>query len=174
MNQRPIDILALFARGREIGFVLINNGTVYRYGVKTIKGNKKRGQVFVKCVEKALFPLLENLETDGAVVIEQRERLGRKNASKTTILHILKRFVEDVYPLQEISLSEVKQSICAYKKATHQELIETIVRRYPTFLSKIKGVAREKARYWEKVLMALALAEVAKSRLEAGGKTPSF
>jgi len=167
MNQRPIDILALFARGREIGFVLINNGTVYRYGVKTTKGNKKRGQVFVKCVEKALFPLLETLGDEGVIVIERRERLGRGGVAKTTIPHILKRFVKDVYPLQEISLSEVKQSICNYKKATHQELIETIVRRYPTFLSKIKGVAHEKARYWEKVLMALALAEVAKNRLKA-------
>jgi len=160
MNQRPIDMLALFARKREIGFVLFLNGVMYRYGVKTIRG--KRGQVFAKCVEKALFPLLETLG-DGVIVIERRERIGKGSSYKPTIPNILKRFVKDVYPLREISLSEVKQSICDYKKATHQELIETIVQRYPTFLSKIKGVTPEKAKYWEKVLMALALAEVVKS-----------
>jgi hypothetical protein len=70
LAPKPTNILALFARGREIGFVWLENGLLYRYGVKTIKG-KRSGSAFYKRIGKALKRLLENLRPDGIVVIER-------------------------------------------------------------------------------------------------------
>jgi len=166
-NNNPKEILAFFARGREIGYVLMVNSEIYRYGVKTIKG-KRSGTAFVERVAKSLLPLLETIGPAGVVVIERRHTLKGHGALKETVSRIVPRFAQNIYPLLEISLSEAKRSLCGLPKATHLELIETISRRYPLFLPQIRDVKVHQAKYWGKVLMALAMAETSQELIETG------
>ena len=161
--QKPTNILSLFARDREIGFVWLENGSLYRYGVKTIKG-KRRGPGFYESIGKAVKGLLEGLGPDGLVVIERVDD-GRKQGGLTQALpRIVEQFVEDVYPLMSVSLSEVKQSLCGSAKATHLELMEAVAQQEQVFLSLLGGKAQRR-NYWKKVLMAWGLGVV------GGGKS---
>ena len=159
LAQKPTNILALFARGREIGFVWLEGGSLYRYGVKTIKG-KRRGPAFYKQIGKSLKGLLEKLGPDGMVVIERVNDGGRQGGLAKALPRIVEQFVDNVYPLMSLSLSEVKQSLCGSPEATHIKLMETIAQREQIFLSLLKDGKAQKRNYWKKVLMAMALGEV--------------
>ena len=150
--QKPTNILALFARDREIGFVWLENGSLYRYGVKTIKG-KRRGPGFYGRIGKVVKGLLEGLGPDGLVVIERFDGKGKQGGLAKALPRIVKQFVEDVYPLMSVSLSEVKQSLCGSSGATHLELMEAVAQQEQVFLSLLGGKAQRR-NYWKKVLMA--------------------
>jgi len=156
LAQKATNILALFARGREIGFVWIDNGELLRYGVKTIKG-KRRGPAFYKQIGKSLKGLLEKLGPDGLVVIERVDDGGRKGGLAKALPRIVEEFVDKVYPLMSLSLAEVKQSLCGCSKATHLALMETIAQREQIFLSLLKDGKAQRRNYWKKVLMAMGL-----------------
>ena len=155
-------ILALFARDREIGFVWLENGSLYRYGVKTIKG-KRRGPGFYGRIGKAVKGLLEDLGPDGVVVVERVDGGGggggKQGGLARALPRVVKQFVEDVYPLMSVSLAEVKQSLCGSAKATHLELMEAVAQREQVFLSLLDGKAQRR-NYWKKVLMAWGLGVV--------------
>ena len=166
MNQTTQkQIIALFARGKSIGYVNLVNSEIYKYGVKTIREEKKSA-VFFERVANSLEDLLETFVQSGVVVIERVDDLGRYGALTRAIPHVLKHSVHSGHSLMQISLGSVKQSLCDKKNASHQELIESIVHRYPIFLPLVKGVTPHKIKYWEKALMAVGLAEVAKSLVE--------
>ena len=170
MNQTQKTIIALFARSRDIGFVILLHGKLFRYGVRTIR-DKRQGPAFFQQVGKSMLWFLEMISPPGVVVIERVEARQHQHGKLTqAIPHVVEQFVEDVYPLKTLSLAEVKQRLCADKNATHDSLIETVTRRYPHFVPYVKGVTRYKAKYWEKVLIALALALVAKNQLEIENK----
>lgn len=162
MRNNPTAILALFARGREIGFVIIENGELWRYGVKTIKG-KRRGVAFAKRVESAISPLMEAIGPHGVIVIERTESLKREGALCHILPQLLKGLTNRGYSLHSISLAEVKQRLCDTRKATHRELIEAIAERYPVLRSVMIDAKAQKVKYWEKVFIAMALADGAKS-----------
>ena len=156
--QKTTNILALFARDREIGFVWLENGSLYRYGVKTIKG-KRRGPGFYGRIGKVVKGLLEEMGSDGLVVIERIED-GRKHGGLAKALpRIVEQFVEDVYPLMSVSLAEVKQSLCGSANATNLALMEAVAQQEQVFLSLLGGKA-QKRNYWKKVLMAWGLGVV--------------
>jgi len=154
---KPTNTLALFARGREIGFVFIDNGELLRYGVKTIKG-KRRGPGFYERIGKAIEGLLENLQANGMVVIERVDSGGKQGGLAKILPHIVEQFVDKVYPLMSLSLAEVKQRLCGSTKATNRALMETIAQREQIFLPLLDGKA-QKRNYWKKVIMAMAMAE---------------
>ncbi len=89
----PTFLLALFARRKEIGFALMDNGEIYRYGVKRIRA-KGSGYDFAHAVAKSLWPLLELIATEGVVVIEEVSVSRRPPKPKADIPHIVKHFVE--------------------------------------------------------------------------------
>ncbi len=49
-----IRVLSFFARGKEIGFAIIADGELIRYGVKTVSG-RRCGATFKRKVEKSLL-----------------------------------------------------------------------------------------------------------------------
>jgi hypothetical protein len=162
--QKATNTLALFARGREIGFVWLENGLLYRYGVKTIKG-KRYGRAFYKRIGKSLKRLLENLCPDGMVVIERVDNQCKLGELAKALPGIVEQFVGDVYPLISLSLVEVKLRLCGSAKATHLDLIEIIAQREPIFLSLIKDGKAQQRNYWKKMLIAMALAEAVQNRM---------
>lgn len=169
MNYMPTNLLALFARRKELGFALMDNGEIYRYGVKRIRA-KGSGHVFVEAVVKSFSPLLELMGTEGVVVIEAVSASRKPPKPKADIPHLVKRFVEGIYPVMEIPLSDVKRFWCGEPNITHRALALAIVQRYPVLESVISGAKAYKARYWEKAVIAVGLAEVAKGRLEGEDK----
>lgn len=161
MKENPSSLVAFFARGREIGFVVMDNGQLFRYGVKTIKG-KRRGVVFTKRIENALSPLLKIVRPHTTIVIEKTENLKRPGALCRTLSQIVKQWEKEkqVYGL---SLEEVKLRLCDTRKATHRELMEEVVERHALFKGLMFNGKAGQRRYWEKVILAMALADTAKT-----------
>jgi hypothetical protein len=52
-------LISFYARGREIGYVVMDAGQIVRYGIKTIKG-QRRGPDFVRRVKDALASILDH------------------------------------------------------------------------------------------------------------------
>lgn len=162
-KQPPTPIIALFARSREVGFVIVEHSKLSRYGVKTIKA-ARRGATFVKAVERTLDPLLETAHPNGLIVVEQNPNTPQKGMLCRTIYQMSQRWKQKGYPVRFLSLTDIKQYVCETPKATHHKLIETIAQRYPILLPLITSAKNEKALYWQKVLIAMAMADVANSR----------
>jgi len=163
MQEKPIKILSLFARGKEIGFVIIEGGEILRYGVKTVKGKRNRPD-FAKRVEKTIAPLLEIIDPKGLVVIERCSDVSKRGALCEAIGKISKLWKERGYILRFISLSEAKKRICGSRKATYRELIEVVVEEYPILRILSLNSKLKKTKYWQKVLIAMALAEGVKRK----------
>ena len=151
-NQTAKNIIAIFARGREIGFVVIRGRKLRRWGVKTIRG-ERRGPAFAKSVEKALSSVLEQVGQTSVVVTERQA--SPRGALGRVIPEVLRRWKKQEIQPRYISLSEVKRTLCANEKATHQELVEAVGEKYPILLAD-----QPQADYWQKVFIAVAMAEV--------------
>ena len=158
IKQGPTTIVSLFVRGREIGFAVIESGALVRYGIKTIKG-RRRGPAFAGRVEKALSPVLD--APNSRIVIERNSDASQQGALVKALPQIVKRLSKKGYALYSLPLREVKKRLCDTPKATHGQLSEVIAAQYPILWPLITGAEIRGAKYWEKVFIAVALAEVA-------------
>jgi len=159
MTHTPSAVLGLFARRKEIGYAIMREGVLYRYGVMRIRA-KGNGHEFAKAVLRSLCKLLTCIGSDGLIVLEQLSPSPKAPKPKADIPHIVKHFVEGVYGLVEIPLAEVKQHWCDDPNGTHDALAEAILPRYPVFSRHLQDAKRYKANYWEKAIIAVGLAEV--------------
>jgi hypothetical protein len=130
MRQKPTKTLSIFARGKEIGFVILEDGEILKYGAKTVKGKRSRVS-FDKRVEKALCPLLKAVRPQGSVALERDLEDSKRGALCRAIGRTSKLWGKKGYPLRFVSLRETKKSLCGKQKATYQELIEEVVRKRP-------------------------------------------
>ena len=151
-------ITAFFARGKEVGFVCIKRGDLIDFGVKTIPG-RRRGTTFMKRVEVALSPLLNTPERRSIIVVERMSKVSHTGGLCQALYQIAQHWKEAGYSVRFHSLAEVKQRLCDTSNVTHRELMEQVVERYAMLKGLVSDGKADKARYWEKVLMAMALAE---------------
>ena len=151
--------IALFARGRELGFVILISGQLQRYGVKTFKGTKQ-GAVFAQKVRDTIDTLIADDCPDRGIVIERSDDRLPKGVLCQFIENEAEQWNQSAEKLSLISLHEAKAHLCQTPKATHAQLREAIVRKYPILWSLIQK-KKGPIKYWEKVCFALALAEVA-------------
>ena len=155
-NSSPIT--AFFARGREVGFVCIKRGDLIDFGVKTITG-RRRGITFMKRVEVALSPLLDTPEGHGVIIVERISKASCAGGLCQALYPIAQHWKEAGYSVRFHSLAEVKGRLCDTSNVTHRELMEEVVERHAMLKGLVSDGKADKARYWEKVLMAMALAE---------------
>ena len=171
MNKSTI--IALFARGREIGFVVMHRGKIVRYGVKTITG-RRRGRTFVEGIEKALADVLSLAGPQGVIVAETHKLAHHQGALCRVLADIFKRWERRGLGVCYLSLEEVKESLCRNQKATHSELVEAVADRYPPLQSLITGATIEGQKYWQKGFVAMGLAEVVWARPQQKNATDCF
>ena len=164
MKQPPTPIIAFFARGGGIGFALLDGGELRRYGVKTIEG-RRRGAAFTRSIENALSPLLAMLGEGGLIVMERNSPASRRGALCRRMSQIANRWERRGYAVCPLSLSEAKRRMCERPKATHRVLVETIATRHPILRPLVTRASIQQFKYWERVFIAMALAEVANERL---------
>lgn len=157
---KPASLIALFTRGREIGFVILENGQVVRYGVKTIKG-KKQGPGLIRRVERILAPVLVMAGLHSVIVIERDANLSRKGALCQVVHRLSEQWRCRGYRVSSVSWKEVKEKLCEHSKTTHQEVIQAVVQRQPLLWLLVRHSTVQQASYWKKVLLAAALAEAA-------------
>ena len=160
MADTQTTILGLFARRKEIGYAVMRGGVLHRYGVTRIRA-KGNGHEFAKAVLRCLCKLLACIESEGLVVVEQLSPSLKAPHPKADIPHIVKHAVEGVYGFTEIRLASVKQHWCDDPKATHHTLTEAILARYVALSRHVQEAKRYKAKYWEKAIIAVGLAETA-------------
>lgn len=160
-KEEDMLIVAFCARGREIGYVLIQYGRIIRYGVKTIKG-ERRGRQFSQRVERALLDVLERLTPPYLVVIEDIPHLPIPGGVNRAIQMIGAQWKEEhLYKIVTVSLHEAKQCVCSDDSVTHPVLAENIVSRYPILVGLSRDFAIYQPLYWELVCLAAALADAA-------------
>jgi len=160
---RPTSIIALFARGREIGFVILENGKIVRYGVKTIKG-KKQGSDLTRRVERILAPVLAMAGLHSVIVIERDAELSRKGALCKAIHHLAGQWRRQNYRVRPVSWAEVVRTLCEGRRATQREVAQAILEQHPLLWQLVRQSTAYRAKYWKKVLLAAALAEVIRQR----------
>ncbi len=158
-------IVALYGRGREIGFVIFYRDQMMRYGVKTIPG-KRRGRGFEKRIEKAVTDVLSLAGWGGVIVAERNRPTVHQGALRRILPQVLKRVERPGLKTHYLSLDAVKVSLCGNNKAMHQQLVASVGRLYPILVRLIEGGTTEKRKYWQKVFIAVALALVGKGQLE--------
>jgi len=156
-NSSPIT--AFFARGKEVGFVCVKRGDLIDFGVKTITG-RRRGLGFAKRVEATLSPLLDDdSERRSIIVVERMSKVSHTGGLCQALYPIAQHWKEAGYSVRFHSLAEVKGRLCDTSNVTHRELMEEVVERHAMLKGLVSDGKADKARYWEKVLMAMALAE---------------
>ena len=101
MNEGSI--IAFFSRNGEIGYVIIREGELRRWGVKTIKG-KRSGDAFVRKVEKALSAVI-SLAEQGVIVTERIRGTPHQGALSRVMPKVLKPWRKSGYLLYRLSLS---------------------------------------------------------------------
>jgi len=166
MPDNPATLIAFLARGREIGFVVLYEGTVLRYGVKTIKGRKRAGPGFTRRVEQTLAPLLRTVGRNAVVVIEQDAAPSKKGALCRTLNSLSERWKEQGRRVCALSWEEVKRGLSRSEWMTQDEIAQVVVERQPLLWPLVTPLKAQRMRYWKKVLLAAALAEVTYRRLE--------
>ena len=147
----------------------MEDGDIYRYGVKTIRG-RRRGSDFQERITNSLLPLFELMGDELTIVIERIDKHAKSRGLKAVMSHALKSVARPSDSVVGTELAEVKRSLCGSEKATHQALVETVANRYPMFWPLITHKKSHTAKYWEKALMAVALALAAFEQLEANRK----
>lgn len=167
MKKNPTPIIAFFARGREIGFVILEAGHIIRYGIKTVRG-KRGGPTFIERIEEALAPLLEMSGPQGMIVTERPSVLSRTGALCQVMSTLADGWKQHGYPVHLLSLEEAKRRLCNSRDATHRDLIQATVEQYPMLRSLVARPNGQQTKYWEKVFLAAALVDVAKRRADYG------
>jgi hypothetical protein len=165
-QNNPTTLIAFLARGREIGFVVLYEGTVLRYGIKTIKGRKQAGAGLTRRVEQILDTLLRTAGRNAVVVVEQDAALSKKGALCQTLNSLAERWKEQGRRVCALSWEEVKRRLSRSEWMTQDEIARVVVERQPLLWSLDTPRQAQRMRYWKKVLLAAALAEVTYRRLE--------
>ena len=161
MRKQSISIAAFCARGREIGCVLIQEGRIVWYGVKTIKG-KRNGAEFTRHVARVLLSLFERLTPRYLVVVEDVSHRTTPGAVNQEIQKLGKKWTRTgSYHVKTVSLQDVKHRICNDHTVSHRVLIEAVVTRYPLLAGLRRDFAIYRPLYWELVILAVALADTA-------------
>ncbi|MBI3232087.1 MAG: hypothetical protein HYZ51_03350 [Candidatus Doudnabacteria bacterium] len=158
-------IVAFFARGREIGFVLMDSGQILRYGVKTVKGKKLESNL-IQRVENVLATAITSIGTHGAIVVERNNPRSSKGVLCQALHSLSKRLKRQGYQVLLVSWKEAQQRLCEDEKGTQREIIQAMVERQPLLWSLFSRSTDQRATYWKKVLLAGALVEVAWQKLE--------
>lgn len=154
MKQSEI-IVALFARGREIGYAALERGVLTRYGTKSIRGSRC-GNAFREQVRVALLSL--GVVQDVCTVTERPSTISKPGALCTEVYRRLKRR-ENV---RVLSISEAKRRLCGSGKATHRDLAEVAAERYAILRPHLTDHPH-RIKYWERMFIAVALAETVNS-----------
>ena len=156
---RPTSTVALFARGREIGFVILDGRTITRYGVKTIKG-KKQGSDLTRRVERVLAPVLAMAGSHGLIVVERDVNLSRKGMLCKAVHRLSEQWRRRGYWVASVSWKEVRERLCECREVTQYQVSFAVVyQRHPLLWPLVKRSTVQQTKYWKKVLLAAALAE---------------
>ncbi|MDA1193011.1 MAG: hypothetical protein O3A46_15155 [Candidatus Poribacteria bacterium] len=154
MSKRIQTTIGLFARGKEIGFAVVVNGEMTRYGVKTVTG-KRTGADFRHRIASILDALTE-AESSSWIILPDKASPG---ALSRTVL----RWAEaprNAGHVRRVSMNDVKRLICGDPGATHRALSQTVVATYPILAAASAKRDQPKRR----VLIAVALAHVGQRR----------
>lgn len=173
--KTPTNLIALFARGREIGFVIVDaQGEIYRYGVKAIRGCKFSGTkphvagqpdvVLFGKVGKTVLQLLTLVAEPGVIVVERIDAGDRYGVLARAIAPVVERFASSLFPVMPIGLTEVKRSLCDRPKATLKVLMAAVTQRYPVLWPLIHEKRSHQVKYWQKAILAMALAIAAQEK----------
>ena len=154
MKQPPKIIIALFARGREIGYAVLEGGELTRYGVKTIRGRRK-GAAFQRTVEATASSLLADASKDAVNVFEKHDARTRLGGLAQALSRYAERWEGRTLLL---STAQAKAALCGTRKATHAALASATAERYP-IIEMGKPPQRHAA-------MAVAFADAAWRRFE--------
>lgn len=157
-KQISTSIIAFFARGREIGFVVMDSGQIVRYGVKTIKGSKQ-GSDLVQRVELTLAPVLASTGLHSVIVVEgNAARL--KGALCQAVISLSKQWARQGYEVRYVSWRLLKARFCGNCEATYGAVIQAVTAWHPLLWPLVHQATAPQIAYWKKVLLAAALAEV--------------
>ncbi len=165
-QHNPTTLIAFLARGREIGFVVLNNGTVVRYGVKTIKGRKRAGPGFTRRVEQTLTPVLAMAGPGAVIVIEQDATPSQKGALCQALNSLWPRWKEQGYRAYALPWEGIRWALGGSRRMTQDDIVQVVVKRQPLLWPLVTPLKAQRMKYWKKVLLAAALAEVTYRRLE--------
>ena len=159
-TKTHIPIVAFCARGREIGYVLMQDGRIIHYGVKTVKG-KRSGREFLRRVTQALLSVLEILTPRCLVVVEDMPHRTKSGAVNKAIQQIVSDWRRNNrrYRMMNLPLRDVKRQVCEDPCVTHRVLADAMVTRYPILMGLRRDFAIYRPLYWELVCLAVALAD---------------
>lgn len=161
--HQPFDslpVVAFVARGREIGYVFMRQRRIIRYGVKTVRG-KRIGRDLSHEVSTLVLDTLARLASHGLLVLEDISHRQNSGAVNQALREMATRWDTHDYKIVRISLQAAKERLCGDPPTTHKALTEEIVSRYPLLDRLPRGFTIYHPPYWELVLLAVALGEMA-------------
>lgn len=165
-QDTPTTFVAFLARGREIGFVVLHQGILIRYGIKTIKGRKQGGPAFIRRVEQVLTPVLTMAGHHGVIVVERDADRAQIGALCRAVHRLPERWGQRDLRVCAVSWEEVKMELCRYRQATQGEVTQVVVERQPLLWPLFMPLKAQRMKYWKKVFLAAAMAEVANRQME--------
>ena len=118
---------------------------------------------FMQSVERAILSVLSFTEEKGLIVTERRSRT-QQGALCQILPQVLEEWEKREYRVCYLSLKAVKACLCRNPKARHRDLVDEVLERYSRLPLSIGDMTIERQKYWEKVFIALAMAEMAEVR----------
>lgn len=126
--HRPL--LALLARGREIGFAIFDGRELLRFGVRSVRGSR-RGARFVKRVAAVLDGLSRLVGSDVCLVAETNLPASAEKGGLNRALREVIGNRKENHAVRHVSLPEAKRFLCGSPSATQGDLIAVVAERHP-------------------------------------------
>ena len=168
-DRIPTVVVSLFARGCEVGYATMEAGSLAFYGVKTIPG-PRRGATFRREVERRLNPII-SLAEGGVLVVERIEGSPDLGALAQTLDGLVRAprtaRTRTGRTTRRMSLGEVKNAVCRYRRASHGELADAVQARFPALRLFGKASGFQATKYRERCLIAVGMAETMRLREDA-------
>jgi hypothetical protein len=170
MNRSPASIVAVFARGRELGFALFDGAELLRFGVRSIRGSR-RGATFEKRVADVLDALVRFDGSNVWLVVETDPPSAAEKGGLNRALRVAVEVRMDENACHGVSLADAKRLLCGSPSATQADLIATVAERHPVCRMPDAPPRPGVKPYGLAAVLAVALAEASIRRQDASRRT---
>jgi hypothetical protein len=166
MNRSPAFIVAVFARGRELGFALFDGAELLRFGVRSIRG-ARRGATFEKRVADVLDALVRLAGSDARFVLEANPPPSAEKGGLNRALRVAVEVRFDKNAVYGVSLADAKRLFYGCPSATQANLIAAVAERHPACRMPDAPLRPGVKPYGLAAILAVAFAETACRKRDA-------
>ncbi|MBI4652127.1 crossover junction endodeoxyribonuclease RuvC [Candidatus Desantisbacteria bacterium] len=154
--KQPKRILAVDPGTRYFGVVVIEDGELIYYGVKTIKTNQPP-QKRINEAKAIIQKLIDLYQPHTLIIKKPKPHWSRQSKLLLKITGVIKEMAKaNRMRIKNITPDQVRERICGNAKANKNEMLNVLLQKYPA-LRIIIDINKTKDIYWNHLFGAIVL-----------------